>query len=121
MEKYEPILGRTIQPGDNARRDAIHVAVAPVTAAEDLKPGTRVALNAVGQAHEPVDPNAVIGIVDPFLPRYGVKAGEQFWLCLLPRTVTSLRHVWTHPAFDNTAKPRPTTPALTDTTAKEAT
>jgi len=113
MEKYEPILGRVIQPDDNARRDAIHVAVAPAVAAEDLRAGTRVALDEDGQAYNPLNRHElVVGVVDPFLPRYGVRKGERFWLCLLPRTVTSLRHVWTHPAFDRTAAAPATAPVV---------
>ena len=38
-----PRLGELIEDGDR-RRDAIHIAVAPVTAAEKLKPGEHVGL-----------------------------------------------------------------------------
>lgn len=74
-------LGRVItDPG--AARDAVHVAVVPVTATRELRPGEHLAS----------------GVVDPYLTR-PVRPGERYWLFLYPGTVTSLRHVWTHPDF----------------------
>jgi len=73
------------------QRDAIHVAVAPVTAAERLLPGMPC-----GLAGTRVNP---IGIVDPFLKDM-VEPAQEFWLFLYPNTITSLRHDWTHPAFE---------------------
>jgi ABC-type nitrate/sulfonate/bicarbonate transport system substrate-binding protein len=87
-----PQVGKLID--SDARRDAIHVAVAPVEAAEDLQPGQHVGLVA-GLASGTV---AAIGVVDPFLTE-AVRKGQRFWLFLYPNTVTTLRHVWTHPAF----------------------
>lgn len=83
-------------------RDAIHFAVAPVKAGETLRPGQDVGLRG-----EPNDKKAfakqndviLIGIVDPFLKR-PVMHGQTFWLFLYPETITSLRHDWTHHAFD---------------------
>src|SRR5688572_7679973 len=92
-----PRLGQLIEDGDR-RRDAIHIAVAPVTAAERLAPGQHVGfvrerdLELVGSCDNP------LGVVDPFLTEE-VEAGQRFWLFLYPGTVTSLRHIWTHPAF----------------------
>lgn len=88
-------LGSLIGPGE--KRDAIHIAVFPVVAAERLARGEHVSLNADGEAEwEPV--NEGLGIVDPFLTET-VKKGERFWLLVYPRQISSLRHVWEHPKF----------------------
>lgn len=85
-------LGELITKPQN--KDAIHVAVAPVTAAMRLSPGEHVGIigDKIGRCDKP------IGIVDPFL-KTRVLPDEQFWLFLYPNTVTSLRHEWTHPGF----------------------
>ncbi len=84
---------------ESVGRDAIHLAVEPVIAAETLRPGEHVGFikGGVGRCDKP------IGIVDPFV--IGVKKGERFWLVLYPRTITSLRHVWTHPEFPDAKVP----------------
>ena len=79
---------------EKAGRDAIHLAVEPVVAGHPLLPGQNVGL---------VDGLACVcdkplGIVDPFLTK-AVMAGQRFWLVVYPRQITSLRHVWEHPAF----------------------
>lgn len=78
-----------------AHRDAIHVAIAPLEALEPLQPGEHVGLSADGKADSTAKH---IGIVDPFLTK-AVKRGERFYMFLYPKTVTGLRHDWTHPAF----------------------
>lgn len=102
MKDDGPKLGKIIEPGEHAVRDAVHIAVIPVTAEHDISPGTAVAVfhkPEVGwEAYSVIE--GEVGIVDPFL-KDNVKKGEKFWLFLLPNTVTSLRHYWTSPNFTN--------------------
>lgn len=83
-------LGTIIGPEE--KRDAIHLGVVPVIAAEDLLPGQHVGFveGGVGRAVK------TVGIVDPFIEG-AIHKGERFWLVVYPRKITSLRHVWTHP------------------------
>lgn len=87
--------------GEGAGRDAIHLAVEPVIAAHRLLPAQDVGLLEDGKAGTSLNP---VGIVDPFLKR-AVKPGEKFWLVVYPRQITSLRHVWEHPAFEKSLEP----------------
>ena len=82
----------------DAERDAVHVAIVPAIANCNLTPGERV-----GIFHR--DGNLIadtnydyVGVVDPFL-LHKVFAGQTFYVCLFPNTVTDMRHHWTHPAF----------------------
>lgn len=79
-------------------RDAVHIAIAPVEATEKLYPGQGISLvegnPAQARANEEWD-----GIVDPFLTS-PVFPGQRFWMWMRPGSITSLRHEWTHPAFD---------------------
>lgn len=112
----EPKLGKIItEDGPEIRRDAVHVAVIPMVAGEDLGAGDAVNITP-GEAPVAIrndtydaqtlehDHRGSIGIVDPFLPggyKGSVKKGERFWLFIYPGQVTTLSHVWTHPAFPN--------------------
>jgi hypothetical protein len=89
-------IGRIIDA--THKRDAIHIAIAPVEAAERLLPGARVGVLFDGRAAsaERVKPT---GIVDPFLDTAAVEPGQWFYMFLFPNTVTGLRHAWTHPSF----------------------
>lgn len=92
---------------ETAGRDAIHLAVEPVVAAEKLYPGQHVGFvdGGVGGAGKH------IGIVDPFISGF-IAPGQRFWLVVYPRQITSLRHVWEHPAFPSSASvPEPVTPS----------
>lgn len=88
---------------EDAGRDAIHVAVAPVVAAENLSIGQHVGIAEDGRASAKAKP---IGIVDPYLKGF-VEAGQRFYLCLYPNTITSLRHHWVHPAFKDEGPAEP--------------
>jgi hypothetical protein len=81
-------------------RDAIHIAVAPVTAAEKLQPGERIGfVDGSMESVRGAPPESAMGIVDPFLSE-PVKKGQRFWVYLNPGSIRSLRHEWTHPAFE---------------------
>lgn len=79
---------------ETEKRDAIHLAVAPVIATQKLFPGQDVGLveGGAGVCARP------LGIVDPFL-KEPVYPGQHFWLVVYPRKINSLRHVWEHPDF----------------------
>ena len=100
MANYE--LGKP--PKKGAGRDATHIAIVPVIAAEGLCPGQHVGVMKVNDqpmtAAKTFKPH--IGIVDPFWPNgyLGVKKGQRFYLCLYPGSVTGLAHVYTHPILD---------------------
>lgn len=108
------MLGKTFDVG---RRDAIHIAVAPVVAVTFLAPGEHIGFV---EAPERVGRNYVgspLGIVDPFLQK-PVSPGERFWMFLYPNTITSLRHQWTHPAFGAQDAPQTTHISQIDHAAK---
>lgn len=90
----------TILEGGGHRRDAIHVATMPAVAATPLAPGTHVGRMADGRWAAAAPKK--VGIVDPFLTAF-VRTDQRFWVLLYPRTVTSLRHAWTHPDIEDEA------------------
>jgi hypothetical protein len=97
----EPLkLGQFITNGDR-RRDATHIALAPVTASCELRPGQRVGLVQRGNLElvGPCEKN--IGVVDPWLILVTdtIQKGQRFLLLLDPNTITGLRHVWRHSSF----------------------
>lgn len=96
----------------NEKRDAIHIAVEPVTAAHDLYPGDDIGIidKEKGLAGYCDDP---LGIADPYIghpnkrgpqAREVIKQGQKFFLLVYPRQITSLRHVWSHPLFEEEEK-----------------
>lgn len=82
-------------------RDAIHIAVAPVTASRAFAPGQHVDI--ANGVLIPCDTGCGVGIIDPYLSR-NVKQGEQCFVFLYPGTITTLRHAWRHPAFKDDVK-----------------
>lgn len=88
--------------GPNEKRDAIHIAVLSMTADHIHAPGAHVGIVAPGRFGASANP---IGIVDPFLKTY-VERGQKCWVMLYPGQVTSLRHVWTHPALGDDEVPK---------------
>jgi hypothetical protein len=98
-EQYRANVGH--EPELDARRDAIHVAVAPIIAGMPLDPGDHVWIgdnSGAAYKEQGQETSRTIGVVDPFYNGVVVK-GQRFWLFLYPNTITDLRHVWSHPAF----------------------
>jgi hypothetical protein len=95
-------LGQLID--ESQQRDAIHIAVAPVVAAEKIYPADDIGFVTEGDTTRVSTAAAnKIGIVDPFLKK-PVQPEQRFFMFLYPQTITSLRHDWTHPAFESEAK-----------------
>lgn len=94
------VLGTIFKKG-TVGRDAVHIAVEPVTAGERLHPAEDISVeNGIAFASK----GKMIGIVDPFLNDY-VEPGQEFLLVVYPRQITSLRHVWSHPDFPEPSEP----------------
>lgn len=91
-------LGELIPNQEKAKRDATHVAVAPVTAAETISPGHPVYLTSNGEIRGCSWYDNPVGIVDPFL-KEDVHADQSCWLLIMPGTITTLVHYWEHPSF----------------------
>lgn len=95
MPQHNPNVGHLIAHPE--QKDAIHMAIAPVIAGEDILPGTHIGLLADGRASTRCVGNT-IGVADPFLFNV-IRAGQRFWLFLYPGSISSLRHEWSHPSF----------------------
>ncbi len=93
-------IGKLIGP--EHKRDAIHMALAPVVSNYyQIRPGMHIGFAVEGN-YELVTPHPfdakMLGIADPFLDKAVLK-GDRFWMFLYPQTITSLRHEWAHTAF----------------------
>lgn len=99
------ILGELLKGGEE--RDAIHIAIMPVTAGDYIAPGQRIYVNSDGWARLSGNGNA---IADPFLPGQ-IYPGQNFYALLFPYTIESLRHEWVHPDFPKSQDPQNHTPS----------
>jgi len=104
MSGVQHLLGKLIDSPQ--QRDAIHVAVAPVTAGERIYPGQHVGFATEGDCETVSGRAKPIGIIDPYLPG-PVQQGEKCWLFLYPGSASVVRHEWTHPAFTKAAPSKP--------------
>lgn len=91
MSDTQHLFGKILD-GGQGERDAVHVAVMPVTAAVLLGPGDHIGLDSDGQATDKV---RALGIVDPYLT-VNVQPGQRFFMFLYPNSITGLKHRWTH-------------------------
>lgn len=90
-------------------RDAIHLAVIQCIANEPLYKGDCVELvennpsSDILLVRRSTYRNS-IGIIDPFLSRKDeyLEEGDKFWVVLHPGSISSLRHVWSHPNIPDT-------------------
>lgn len=90
-------------PAGNEGRDAVHIAIVPVQAAEGIGAGCPVQMKN-GKA-VPCNAHDADGIADPFRrENIAINYGEWFWLCLFPGSITNLRHAWEHPLFPSETK-----------------
>jgi hypothetical protein len=96
MNDTQSKIGKLLEPGE--QRDAIHVAVLPVVAGQQLEPGDHVHVK-VGSGAFAFKGGDTVGIVDPYLTKE-VEIGERCFVFLYPNTVTDMRHHWAHPALE---------------------
>lgn len=97
MNNTQEMIGKILD--SLLEKDAIHIAVAPVIAGMLLHPGQHIGFDSQSLMRVALGGIKAIGIVDPFL-KQTVRIGQTFWMFLYPNTITSLRHNWTHPAFE---------------------
>ena len=97
MTDAHSLIGKILEAP--VEKDAIHVALASVQAGERLFPGQHVGFGKIGDITTVfAKPTSFIGIIDPYL-EHSIDKGQWCFLFLYPKTVTSLKHVWEHPAF----------------------
>jgi hypothetical protein len=100
MINKKNVLGKA--PEELGDKDAIHVAIVAVRAANVISPGERVGLN---EHREAVSNPKGVGVADPFR-KGNITRGQHFWLLLDQDAVPNVRHVWEHPRVDFTPPAR---------------
>lgn len=100
MINKKNVLGK--KPETLGVKDAIHVAIVSVRAAELLQPGQRCTMN---EHNEAVASPKGEGVVDPFL-KHPVYRGQPFQLLLDQTEVPNVRHEWDHPIVSFAAPTR---------------
>lgn len=98
-------------PGSDVGRDAVHIAIVPLLLDSYAKPGDHVGWADADDFSDSKKrlvstyARTKFGIVDPFLvvpdKTYGLAPGTRVWVCLYSSSISSLRHVWSHPAFND--------------------
>jgi hypothetical protein len=93
------VLGKIVPADMEVGRDAVHLATITLTSEVALAPGNRINIRD-GKAVKAL--SGATAIVDPFLNEI-VLPGEKFLALIMPRTIASLRHVWSHPDIPDEA------------------
>jgi hypothetical protein len=119
MSDISKFIGQLLP--DDAKRDAIHIAILPTIVAKGhsvgageyvkLKTGTQNEIMSCAREN-------AIGVVDPFFfktenddTRTHVWEGERIGVWLFPGTVTGMRHEWEHP-LDKKSAPNLNNPSV---------
>lgn len=83
-------------PKSDDLRDALHIAVISGVAGEKLRAGQNVKIQE--GVWMSCNISNRMAVVDPYIRR-PLNKGDLFWACLMPNSVTDVKHVWTHPDF----------------------
>lgn len=90
-------------PPNDAKRDAVHVAIVPATYAceEGFSSwaGERVRFLQNGTVQR-CDSELWDGVIDPFHEGF-VKSGQRIWVVMRPGSVKNLRHTWEHVSVED--------------------
>lgn len=104
MSDIQHTIGK--QLSGQEERDAIHIAVIPVTITENgLRPGERVKLVfGTTNAVRGVRGDSYDGVIDPYIDlgvAWELPEGSRVWMFLKPNTVTGMRHHWAWDKLDH--------------------